>query len=126
MNELKVSIEFNQEKVYINYYYYELKYKTKNGKYSIHQYSTLQEMYSDMFGILLHHLIGEHDYVDYGTNNHFSIYKYNGKTYRIWFYCDGQLYIQHIDEYYESVDDMIGDYTPSIIDILNAIINDNK
>ena len=120
MNSFEVTFHLNNETVTINPIDYALEW---NG---YGQYVNYQDMYCDLLSILLNHKMSRTEGLcEYGTGNSwYYIYDYNGKKYRVWFYCDGQMYVQHIDEYYEPVDDMIGDYTSNIFEILNAIIND--
>ena len=116
-------LEVNGEVVTIDLVDYEL--TCYNGT---HQYHNLQSMYHDIFNILLCHNIDHpgYDLVSYDGDNYWSIYEYNNKRYRIWFYNDGKMYVQHIDDEYDSIDDMMNGYTSNIFDILMAIINDHS
>ena len=89
------------------------------------QYTDIQALYSDLIEILLNHKIDGEDLVEFSSSSYFRLYLYNGKMYRVWFYSDGTMYIQHIDDNYDSIDDMMPDNTAHIIDVLNAIVNDN-
>lgn len=117
----EITFKLNNEVVTINPIDCEL--TCYNG---FHQYHNVPSMYHDIFSILLLHDIDHtgYDLVDYGNNNYWSIYDYNNKRYRIWFYNDGTMYVHHIDADYNSIDDMMNGYTSSICDILTAILND--
>ena len=121
--QFKLMLEVNGEVVTIDLVDYEL--TCYNGT---HQYHNLQSMYHDIFNILLCHNIDHpgYDLVSYDGDNYWSIYEYNNKRYRIWFYNDGKMYVQHIDDEYDSIDDMMNGYTSNIFDILMAIINDHS
>lgn len=93
--------------------------------HGVHQYNDMQVLYSDLIEILLNHKIDGEDFVEFSANSHFRLYVYNNKMYRVWFYSSGKMYIQHIDDDYDSIDDMMPDNTANIIDVLNAIVNDN-
>ena len=116
------TIKFNGETVTIDPVDYEL--TCYNG---VHQYHNLQSMYHDILSVLLWHNIDHpgFDLVEYGDNNYWSLYDFNGKRYRIWFYNDGTMYIQHIIDY-NLIDDMMYSHTSCILDILTAIIHDHS
>ena len=121
MNTFEVTFKMNNETVTIDTMKYTLDW------HGFRQYINIQSLYRDLIEILLNGKIDGEDFVEYSnSSNYWCIYLYNGKKYRVWFYCDGQLYIQHIDDEYNSIDDMLGGYTDSIFTILEAIINDRS
>lgn len=90
------------------------------------QYTNIQFLYGDLIEILLNHKIDGEEFVEYMPNTYYRLYTFKDKMYRVWFYSDGTMYIQHIDSDYNSIDDMMNDTWTDIYGILDAIVLDNQ
>lgn len=114
-----MKFEYNNEIVNVNMFYYELDWEN----HSCGQYSQLRELWCDMLKIIFNHDLNDDEIVQYSDKSWFYVYNYNNKLYRVWWYNDGLMYVQYIDNG-DSVDDIIDDYTYDVRDIITAILND--